>query len=705
MKKKLFLILLIAFICGVYFFGGFKSFSLVAIQSQLGLLQSYVKQNYLVSIVGFFSIYVMATAFSFPGATLLTLLAGALFGLFWGFVVVSFASTTGATIAFLGTRYFFREFVETNFHDFIEKINKGLNKEGAFYLLSLRLIPAVPFFVVNLVFGLTQLAVWRFFVFSQIGMIPGTLAYVNAGEHFGQLNSLSGLLSPTFLFALTLLGILPWIVKAVFSMLKQWKINRQYSKPKHFDYNLVVIGAGAAGLVTSFIGAAVKAKVALIENHLMGGDCLNYGCVPSKALIRSAAAAHQIKHSSKYGIEVSNYRVLFSQVMERLRQVIKEIEPHDSVERYSGLGVDCLQGHAFIKTPFEVVVNGRTLTTKNIVIATGAEPFVPQLPGISEVNFLTSESLWKLKELPRRLLVVGGGAIGCEISQAFSRLGSEVILLERGSRVLPRADHEASALIQKVFETEKIRLVLEAELLRVLPGQAVVKIGDQEQVLDFDQIIFAMGRRARTKGFGLEALGINLNSNMTIEHDEFMATKFPNIFVCGDCAGPYQLTHVAAHQAWYAAVNALFSPLKRFKQDLRVIPSVTFTDPEVAQVGLTEASAKEKNLEFQSHTYDLSDLDRAICDGENTGFVKILTAKNSDQILGATLVGRHSGEYLSEIVLAMKYRLGLNKILGTIHAYPTWAESNKYAAGKWKAANAPQKILLFLDKFHSWRRS
>ena len=704
MKKVFFLIVVLCILFIFYFFEGFRFLSLDYIQNEFESWKGFVQERWLSSAIIFFVVYVSATALSFPGATLLTLLAGALFGIVWGVVIVSFASTLGATFAFLGTRYLFRDFVERRFGVFIQRMNQGLKTDGELFVLSLRLIPVVPFFVVNAVFGLTQISTLKFFFYSQLGMIPGTFLYVNAGQELGKLRSLNGLLSPSVLISLTLLGIFPWLVRFGVLVMRNWQTYRLFPRPKSYDYNLIVIGAGAGGLVTSFIAAALKSKVLLIEKHLMGGDCLNYGCVPSKALLRSASAIHNIRHAGKFGIEVSEPKINFEKIMGRVQSVIKKIAPHDSVERYTKMGVDCISGEAILRSPFEVEVNGKKITTKNVVLATGAEPFIPQIPGLEETNVLTSETLWKLKELPRKLLVVGGGAMGCELAQAFGRLGSQVILVERSCFLLPRGDTEASAFIQKVFAEEHVQVLLSSEVISVSSNIATIRSASTEMTVEFDKILFAIGRKARTQGFGLEQLGIELTDQKTIQHDEFLATRFPNIFVCGDCAGPYQLTHVAAHQAWYAAINALFSPFKKFKQDLRVIPSVIFTSPQIAQVGLTEAEAKDKKIEFQMHRYDLQDLDRAICDGDPRGFVKILVQAETGQIIGATIVSQNSGESISEIVLAMKHRIGIGKILETIHAYPTWAEANKYVAGKWKSANAPQLALKILEEFHSWRR-
>ncbi len=476
------------------------------------------------------------------------------------------------------------------------------------------------------------------------------------------------------------------------------------------DYNLVVIGGGTAGLVSSYIAAAVKAKVALIEKHRMGGDCLNTGCVPSKALIRSAKVLSYIRRHREFGIKHANAEVDFAQVMERVQTVIGKVEPHDSIERYNGLGVDCITGSAQIKSSHEVQVDGRTLTTKNIIVATGARPFVPPIPGLDQVDHLTSDTVWNLRERPERLVVLGGGPIGSELTQTFARLGSHVTQIEKSARPLNREDPECGDLVKKRFLSEGIdcRTGTECKSIVVEAGRqfAVVEKDGEEDRIEFDRILVAVGRAPNAKGFGLEELGVQFTSRGNIEVDAFMRTPtHPNIFACGDVAGPYQFTHTAAHQAWYCAVNALFSPLKKFRVDYRVIPWCTFTDPEVARVGLSETEAKSQNVPYEVTTYGIDDLDRAIADSEDHGFVKVLTVPGKDKILGVTIVGHHAGDLIAEYVLAMKHDIGLNKILGTIHIYPTLAEANKYAAGVWKKNHAPEALLRLVEKFHAWRRS
>jgi len=685
--------------------------NLEALKAQQTALNAQVASNPWQSAGLFFLAYVAVTALSLPGAALMTLLAGALFGLFEGFVLVSFASTLGATLAMLSSRFLLRDWVQSRFGQRLSGINNGVEREGAFYLFALRLVPVFPFFLINLAMGLTRLPARTYWWVSQLGMLPGTLVFVNAGRELGQLDSLAGILSPGLLGAFVLLGVFPLIARKLLGLIQARRVYAGWHKPKTFDRNLLVIGAGAGGLVSSYIAAAVKAKVSLIEKHQMGGDCLNTGCVPSKALLRSAKLAHELKKAPALGFAGVQGTVDFPAVMQRIQRVIADIEPHDSVERYTGLGVDVIQGQAKILSPWSVEVNGQTLTSRNLIIAAGARPLVPQIPGLDQVQSYTSDSIWGLREQPRWLLVLGGGPIGCELAQAFQRLGSQVIQVERGERLLPREDADASALVMSSLRADGVDLRLrhQAERFEVVDGEQrmIARHLDtgEEVTIAFDGLLLALGRVANVTGYGAEELGLSVRPNGTLETDEYLATRYPNIYAVGDVTGPYQFTHVAAHQAWYAAVNALFSPLKRFKVDYRVIPHCTFTDPEVARVGLSETEAQAQGIAYEVTRYGIDDLDRAIADEAAHGFVKVLTVPGKDRILGVTIVGEHAGELLTEYVLAMKYNLGLNKILGTIHTYPTMSEANKYAAGEWKRAHAPQGLLRLVERFHNWRRS
>lgn len=715
MKKIVPLILVIGIVIAFYTLGLDKHFTLQGLKASLSDFIALRDNHLLLVSLVFFFVYVLITAVSLPGAAIMTLAAGALFGVLWGTLLVSFASSIGATLAFLMSRYVLRDSVETRFGERLATINSGINREGAFYLFTLRLVPVFPFFLINLVMGLTSMRVLTFYVVSQIGMLAGTVVYVNAGTQLAQLTSLSGILSPPLIVSFALLGIFPLAAK---HMVKLWQTRRLYSKwqrPKKFDRNIIVIGAGAAGLVTSYIAAAVKAKVTLVEAHKMGGDCLNYGCVPSKALIKSAKVAHQIRHAEHYGLTNSEPTFSFNKVMARVHDVIHEVAPHDSVERYTTLGVDVKQGYACILDPWTVEISlasgtKEILTTRNIVIAAGAAPYIPPIPDLDAVGYLTSDTIWDafatLEEIPNRIVVLGGGPIGSELAHALARLGAKVTQIERGERILAREDKEVSALATTAMTRDGVTILTshtalacerEGNQKRIL----VEHLGEQKAI-EFDALICAVGRSPRLTGFGLEQLGIPVEK--TVVTNEYLETLFPNIFAAGDVAGPYQFTHVAAHQAWYAAVNALFGRFKKFKVDYRVIPWTTFIDPEIARVGLNEQEAIEKHIPYEVTRYGIDDLDRAIADSANYGFIKVLTVPGKDKILGVTIVGEHAGDLLTEFVLAMKWGLGLNKILGTIHTYPTLAESNKYVAGEWKRAHTPQHLLRWIEQYHQWQR-
>jgi pyruvate/2-oxoglutarate dehydrogenase complex dihydrolipoamide dehydrogenase (E3) component/uncharacterized membrane protein YdjX (TVP38/TMEM64 family) len=659
-------------------------------------------------IGGYFAAYVALTALSFPGAAIMTLAGGALFGLGLGTLIVSLASTIGATLAFLVSRHLLRDWVQGRFGARLAAINAGIEKDGAFYLFSLRLVPVFPFFVVNLLMGLTPIRTFTYFWVSQIGMLLGTIVYVNAGTQLAGISSVRDVASPGLLASFAALGLLPWLGKAVMGWLGRRRVYARWPRPRRFDRNLVVIGGGAAGLVSAYIAATVKAKVTLVEGHKLGGDCLNYGCVPSKSLIKSARIAHQMRNAGDYGIAAARPQVDFPAVMARIRGVIAAIEPNDSVERFTGLGVDVALGHARIIDPFTVEIAGqdgstRRLTTRSIIIAAGAAPVVPPLPGLNAANHLTSDTMWAafsaMDALPGRITLLGGGPIGCELAQALARLGVAVTLVEMGQRLLPREDADVAEAALAALTASGVAVRLGTQALRV-EGNALIVAG--EVAIAHDALIIAVGRKARLTGYGLEELGIS--TDKTVVTDEYLATLYPNIYACGDVAGPYQLTHVASHQAWYAAVNALFGQFRRFKADYRVIPAVTFLDPEIARVGLTEAEAAAQGIAVEVTRHAFHDLDRALADGATAGFVKFLTAPGKDRILGAAIVGEHAGELLAEIVLAMKHGLGLNKLLGTIHAYPTLAEASKFAAGNWKRAHAPQRLLGWVGRYHDWRR-
>lgn len=706
---KILIVLAIAALVVVFFgfdLGRYLTFDYL--KSRQAALETYHADHQAMTMAMYMLIYIVVTALSFPGAAVMTLAGGAIFGFWIGLLLVSFASTIGATLAFLVARFLLMDYVKRRFGDKLKAVYEGIEKDGAFYLFTLRLVPLFPFFVINLVMGLTPIRTVTFYIVSQVGMLAGTAVYINAGTQLAQIDSISGILSPGLIFSFALLGVFPWIAKALVAMIRSKKALAGYARPKSFDYNLVVIGAGSAGLVTSYIAAAVKAKVALIEKHKMGGDCLNTGCVPSKALIRSAKMLSYARRAKDFGFKHTSVDFDFADVMERVRTVIQKIEPHDSIERYQSLGVECITGEARITSPYTVEVNGNTLTTRKIVVATGARPFVPPIPGLDQVKYLTSDNVWEIRELPARLVILGGGPIGCELAQTFCRLGSAVTQVEMMPQIMGREDANVAALIQERLASEGVRVLTghRAKAVKV-ENDANILVCDhngRDVEIVFDAILVAVGRAANISGFGLEELGVELTSRKTLQADGFLKTSIPTIYGAGDVVGPYQFTHAASHQAWFASVNALFGNIKSFKIDYKALPWTTYTDPEVARVGLNETDAKEKNIDYELTRYDINDLDRAITDSEDHGFIKVLTKPKTDKILGVTIVGAHAGDIISEFVLAMRHGLGLNKILSTVHTYPTMAEANKYAAGAWKKAHAPENILKWIKKYHAWMR-
>jgi pyruvate/2-oxoglutarate dehydrogenase complex dihydrolipoamide dehydrogenase (E3) component/uncharacterized membrane protein YdjX (TVP38/TMEM64 family) len=708
-RGKLALLAAIAALVVAFFAFDLRQYvSLEYLQSQRAALEAQRAAHPVATAAAFFLAYVAVTGLSLPGAAILTLAGGAIFGLLWGTVIVSFASSIGATAAFLASRFVLRDWVQARFGDKLKALNEGVRREGAFYLFALRLVPAFPFFVINLAMGLTPIRTATFYWVSQLGMLAGTVAYVYAGTQLGEFRLSAGLVA-----AFVILGVFPLAARRVLAAVKARRVYAKWPRPARFERNVVVIGAGSAGLVTAYIAAAVKASVTLIERHRMGGDCLYTGCVPSKALIRTAKLLSHVRRSSEFGVRSASADFDFAEAMARVRSVVRAIEPHDSVERYTALGVECLKGTARITSPWtvEVALEGgatRTLTTRSIVVATGARPFIPPIPGLAEAQPLTSETVWDLRELPERLVVLGGGPIGCELAQCFARLGAKVTQVEMAPRLMGREDPEFSGMVAARFRAEGIEVLLghKAKEVRAEAGAKVVVVehAGGETRIPCDAILCAVGRVANTAGYGLEELGIPVTKQKTVEVNEYLETSYPNIYACGDVAGPYQFTHTAAHMAWYCAVNGLFGSLRRFRVDYSVIPWTTFTEPEVARVGLNETEAREQKVPYDLTTYDIGELDRAIADGEAHGLVKVLTRPGSDRILGVTIAGEHAGDLMAEFVLAMRHGIGLEKILGTIHTYPTLAEANKYAAGAWKRARVTRGQMDFAQAFHAWTR-
>ena len=701
----------VAFAVATFFYFDLDALlTLENLKAEQASLEAQIDEQPALFVTGFFVIYVLATAVSLPGAaTALTLVAGALLGLVWGVVFVSFASTIGATLAMILARWLFKEEIERRFASQLATINRGIEKDGAFYLFTLRLVPIFPFWAINILMALTRMSVLQFYLVSQLGMLAGTLVYVNAGTELARIEQASDVLSPGLIASFVLLGVFPLLAKWLVDFLRARRVYSSYERPRRFDTDMVVIGAGSGGLVAALIAATVKARVTLIEKNKMGGDCLNTGCVPSKALIRSARHAYDNRRGSELGFDNIELPVDLNKVMRRVQRAIAKIEPHDSVERYESLGVDVELGEGRIVSPWQVEVNGKLITTRNIVIATGAEPFVPPIAGIEMVDYLTSDNIWSLEQLPGRTIVLGGGPIGTELTQALARLGSQVTQVELLPNILPREDIEFSTLVREQLEAEGVSVMTGYKATEVGSddGENYLVVTDEagiEQRVLFDQLVVAVGRKANTTGFGLEEIGVELNANGTVAVDDYLRTNFPNIFAIGDVAGPYQFTHTASHMAWYAAVNALFGIFRKFRVDYSVIPWATFCAPEIARVGMNEQEAKAAGIDYEVTTYDVSDLDRAIADEAAHGLVKVLTRAGSDKVIGVTIAAEHAGELIGEFTLAMKHGIGLKKIMGTIHIYPTFLEMNKFAASEWRKAHKPEWALAVAERFHTWRR-
>ncbi len=705
--------LIVGAIVAFFALGLQRFLSLEYLRSEHAAIGAFAAAHPWQAAAGFLALYVGATAASIPGATVLTLAAGAIFGWIEGVLLVSFASAAGASLAFLASRFLLREWVQRRFGRKLDDVNEGIARDGAFYLFALRLVPAFPFFAVNLLMGLTAIRLRTFHGVSQLGMLPGTIIYVFAGTRLAQIESVKGILSPGIVTAFVALGVFPLVARRALAWLAARRRYAKWPKPARFERNVVVLGAGSAGLVASYIAAAVGAKVTLVERARMGGDCLNTGCVPSKALIHAAKFVAHARRGAELGIASADVRFDFAQVMERVARAVGEVAPHDSVERYTALGVDVVHGTARVASPWSVAIDlpdgtTRTLTTRNIVIAAGARPWVPPIPGLAAASPLTSDNVWDVRRLPRRLVVLGGGPIGCELAQAFARFGSSVVLVEMAPRIMIREDADVAELVGRSLEADGVRVLAGRKAQRVIEEggekRLVVVRDGEEELHAFDEILVAVGRAANTSGYGLEELGIELTDRRTIAVNPFLETTWPNVYACGDVAGPFQFTHAASHMAWHATVNALFGRLRRFKVDYSALPWVTFTEPEVGRVGLGEEDAQRKGIAHEVTRYPLGDLDRAIAESRRRGFVKVITPPGSDRILGATVVGERAGEIIAEFALAMRHRLGLADILGTIHAYPTYMEAAKHAAGSWKRSKVTRGQMALLKAFHGWSR-
>ena len=688
-----------------------RRLDLVAVQQALGDWQAWRAGQPVQAAVLFAAVYLAVATLALPGAAVLSLVGGALFGLGWGTALVLVCATVGATASMLISRHLLGPWVAGRWGAQLQAVQDGLARDGARFLLSLRLLPVVPFFLLNLLMGLVPLRTRTYLWVSALGMLPATVVYVNAGQALAQIRSLDGLLSPAVLASLVLLAALPWVSRAIAGRTgsaRQGAVAAAARKPRRFDRNLIVIGGGAGGLVTAYMAAALKARVTLVEAERLGGDCLYTGCVPSKALIHAARTAEQVRQAHRVGVKVGAPEIDWPAIARHLQSAVQAIEPHDSIERYTGLGVDVVQGRARLLDPWTVEIQTaqglQRLSARHIVLATGAEPVRPELPGLEQLPHACTDTLWRQlaerPQLPRRMLVLGGGAVGCELAQAFARLGVALTLVEQGAQLLAREDEDVAAAALEALQASGVQVHLSSRALRCEDGRVWLQTPQGEQAVATDFVLAALGRRPRLQGLGLESLGLEVSHGLAT--DASQRTAVPSLLAVGDAAGPWQLTHAAAHQGWHAALNALLG--LRLRADRAPMPQTLFLDPEIARIGLNEREVRARGLAHDCTRFDLAGLDRAITDGQTTGFIKLITAPGSDRLLGVTIVGAQAGELLAEYALAMRHGLGLNKILASTHAYPTLAEANKAAAGVWKRAHQPAWALRLLERWHAYRR-
>ena len=470
-------------------------------------------------------------------------------------------------------------------------------------------------------------------------------------------------------------------------------------------YNLVVLGGGTAGLVTAAGAAGLGARVALVERHLLGGDCLNYGCVPSKTLIRSARAAADVRDAGELGVEVGVARPSFVAAMERVRRIRAELAPNDSAARLTNLGVDVFLGEARFTGPETVVVDGKPLRFKKAVIATGSHAKAPPIPGLADAGYLTNETVFSLTELPGRLAVIGGGPVGCELAQAFARLGSEVTLLQSHSQILDREDEDAAARVAAALVRDGVQIVTGCTVVRVGGAHAgktlALEVGSEARELLVDEILVGVGRMPSVDGLGLEAAGVAFDPS-GVKVDDRLRTTNRRIFAAGDVCSRFKFTHVADALARIVIQNALF--LGRKKASALAIPWCTYTDPELAHCGLSEKEARARGLATRTFVQELRDVDRARIDGESDGFVKVVIRDGTDEILGATIVARHASEMISELTLAIVGRLGLEAIERTIHPYPTQAEAIRKVADAYERSRLTPFLARLARRWLAWTR-
>jgi pyruvate/2-oxoglutarate dehydrogenase complex dihydrolipoamide dehydrogenase (E3) component/uncharacterized membrane protein YdjX (TVP38/TMEM64 family) len=702
-KKILLFVVLLLFIISLIIIFPKNYLHLEYLQQNITMFRQQVDKNLTLSVIIYIVLYVLVSVFAIPGAAVLTLLSGALFGFSLGFAASIVGSTLGAIGAFIVTRYLIGDYINQKFILHSQKIKKEFEKNGDAYLLTLRIVPIFPFFLVNILMGLTPIRFKNYMIISCLGMMPASAVYTYAGLSFAHLKSIEGILTPPIFIAFFLLGLLPHFGRMIIWNFNRHRLYKPFIKPKRFQYNAVVIGAGSAGLVTANICSTLGAKVAIIEKDSMGGDCLNRGCVPSKTLIHSSRLAHSISKSQGFGIELKDSVYNFAQTMKNIKETIKKIEPNDSIARYESLGVHCFSGEAKIISPWEVLINNKTITTKNIVIATGSSPRKLDVPGVASIEPLTSDTFWNLIKRPDHLVVIGGGAIGCEISQAMVRLGSKVTMLVRGKKLLEEVESSASLILERALKDEGVEIHFNTQVTSFEKTHELkmvyYKQNEEQLNMTFDEVLLAIGRKSSVSTLS-DTLKFDLNENGTLKTNDYLQTNYHNIYACGDITGKFQFTHFASHQAKYVALNIVFGLLKKFKVDNSFVPKCIYTSPEIASVGKSEFELKENGTEFDEAIFFMKDLDRAVIEKEENGYVKILTTKKSGKILGVTIVGAQASLMIQEFILAMENGLTLDKILQSIHPYPGFNEANKFAAGAWKKNQLTPRKIKWLERFN-----
>ncbi len=681
--------------------------TLESIKANSGALHAKVQAYPWWSRSLFFIVYALLTALSFPGTVVLTLLAGALFGLLEGTLLVSLASNFGAVAAMLISRFLLRDWIQRRFGKQIAGINRGLARDGAFYLVSLRLIPIVPFVLLNPALGLTRVGLWTFWWTTQLGMLPGHAIYVNAGRQLVRIDSLSGILSPGMITTLVLLAVFPLVATRLLTSYKARLAYRGWRRPKHFERNLVVVGGGTGGLATARIAASLCARVSLLERERLGGVAMHEGGVPARALRRQANRLHGLRSDPRVAssLDVAGG---FSQAMDDMQRLTRAAMKSASSEHYARLGVEVIMAEGRLSSPWTVEAGGRSLSSRAIVIATGSRPCVPPIAGLEAIEPLTCDNLWDLREPPGRLLVLGGGAGACEFAQSFQRLGCQVTLVSERETLLEQEDPEAAGVVLAALRADGVELQLGLAPLRVeVDGDEcllVCRRGEEgEQALPFDRLLLALGQHADIRGLGLDELGLRCGEDGSLEVDEYLTTRFPNIYAVGSVAGPYGAPHVAEHQAWYAAVNALFGDFKRFAVSERVIPRAVFTTPEVASVGLSEPEARAQGTEFDVTRVPLGALSGAIAEEAGEGFIKVLTERGKDRILGVSIVGEQASETLAGFVVAMKHKIGMNRLADTVHLGATLGDASRLLAETWQRQHRPLRLLRWAERLNRWR--